>query len=63
MTRSGPDERGFSDWTLSGDNFTIALSARGFTQYLRRPPIGSDGWFLSAGERGGLSFDEHGYTP
>jgi hypothetical protein len=47
ITRSGPDERGFSDWTLSGDNFTIALSARGFTQYLRRPPIDSPGWFLS----------------
>jgi hypothetical protein len=41
ITRSGPDERGISDWTLSGDNFSIALSARGFTQYLRRPPIHS----------------------
>jgi hypothetical protein len=62
IARSAPDERGFSDWSLSGDNFTIALNARGFTQYLRRPPIGSDDWFLSAGERGGLSFDQHGYT-
>ena len=62
ITRSGPDERGFSDWSLSGDNFSIALSARGFTQYLRRPPIHSPGWFLTAGERGGLSFDQRGYT-
>ena len=62
ITRSGPDERGISDWTLSGDNFTIALSARGFTQYLRRPPIHCPGWFLTVGERGGLSFDQRGYT-
>jgi hypothetical protein len=62
ITRSGPDERGFSEWTLAGDNFTIALSAPGLTQYLRRAPIHSPGFFLSAAERGGFSFDQHGYT-
>ena len=62
ITRSGPDEHGYFDWALSGDNFSIALRARGFTQYLRRPPISSDGWYLEADERGGLSFDQHGYA-
>jgi hypothetical protein len=62
IERSGPDERGYFDWTLAGDNFTIGLSARGFTQYLRRAPIHSPGQVLSVGERGGFSFDQQGYT-
>ena len=26
ISRSGPDERGFSDWTVAGDRFSIELS-------------------------------------
>lgn len=61
IRRSGPDERGWFDWTLAGDHFTIGLSARGFTQYLRRAPVHSDGFWLSAGGRGGFSFAEESY--
>jgi hypothetical protein len=39
------------------------VAPRGFTQYLRRAPIHAPGFFLSAAERGGFSFDQHGYTP
>ncbi len=53
---------GYFDWTLAGDNFTIGLSARGFTQYLRRAPIHRHGQWLSVEERGGFSFDQQGYT-
>jgi hypothetical protein len=38
IEQSGPDQRGFFDWTLTGDHFTIGLSARRFTQYLRHAP-------------------------
>jgi hypothetical protein len=62
IERSGPDERGFYEWTLAGDNFTIGLSARGFMQYLRHAPIHSPGYALSVEERGGFSFDQRGYT-
>ena len=63
IERSGPDDRGFFDWTLVGDHFTIGLNAPGFTQYLRHPPIYSPGYWLSADERGGFSFDQLGYSP
>jgi hypothetical protein len=63
IERSGPDEHGYCDWTLAGDNFTIGLSARGFAQYLRRAPVHRPGQWLSAEERGGFSFDQRGYTP
>ena len=39
------------------------ICLRLITQYLRRPPIHSPGWFLTVGERGGFSFDQRGYTP
>ncbi len=62
IERSEPDERGNFDWTLTGDLVTIRLGARGFTMYLRQPPVYSDGFFLSVAERGGISFAEQGYT-
>ena len=62
IERSGPDERGNFDWTLTGDLVTIRLGARGFTMYLRQPPVYSDGFFLSVAERGGISFAERGHT-
>ena len=62
VERSGPDEHGTFEWTLDGDRFTMRLSASGFTQYLRQPPIYSDGFFLSVAERGGISFAEQGYA-
>ena len=62
IRRSGPDERGWSGWTLAGDRFTIELSAPGFTQYLRRPPVHSPRPWLSVEDRGGFSFAEEGYT-
>lgn len=61
IERSGPDEHGSFDWTLAGDLFTMSLRAPGFTQYLRRAPIHTPGQRLSIEERGGLSFDQHGY--
>lgn len=63
IRRSGPDERGFFDWILDGDHFTIGLTAPGYTQYLRRAPILSLGYWLPVDERGGFSFDQQGYTP
>jgi len=62
IERSGPDERGFFEWTLAGDDFSIGLSAPGFTQYLRHAPIRSPGPWLSVDQRGGFSFDQQGYT-
>jgi hypothetical protein len=61
ITRSEPDERGNYEWTLSGDRFTIEVGSPGFTQYLRRPPIFSDGPWLSVEERGGFSFAREAY--
>ena len=63
ILRSEPDPRGFHEWTLEGQEFTLCLSAKGFTQYLRRPAIQSFQQRLEADERGGLSFDQLGYTP
>jgi len=62
VRRTGPDEHGFFEWALEGDRFAIGLSARGFTQYLRRAPVHSPRQALSAGERGGFSFDCQGYA-
>jgi hypothetical protein len=62
IQRSGPDERGFYDWTLAGDHFTVGLSAPGFTQYLRRAPVHSPGPWLSVQERGGFSFGQDSYA-
>ena len=62
IEQSGPDEHGFFEWILTGDHFSIGLSAPGFTQYLRHAPIRSPGDWLSADERGGFSFDQRGYT-
>jgi hypothetical protein len=63
ILRSEPDPRGFHEWTLEGHDFTLRLSATGFTQYLRRPPIRSFQQRLETDEHGGLSFDQLGYTP
>jgi hypothetical protein len=63
IERSGPDEHGDFEWTLSGDHLSIGLSAPGFTQYLRRAPIHTPRYWLSADERRGFSFDQRGYTP
>jgi len=62
VERSGPDEHGIFDWTLTGDRFTIALQASGFTQYLRRAPVLSPRTALTVEERGGFSFDRRGYN-
>jgi len=61
IERSGPDEHGFFDWVVTGDLFSMRFSAAGFTQYLRRAPIFVPRQRLSVDERGGLSFDQHGY--
>ena len=63
IRRSEPDERGNYEWTLEGDGITISLGAPGFTQYLRRPPVHCPDYTLSVEERGGFSFDRHGYRP
>lgn len=62
IRRSGPDEDGAFVWNLVGHLFSIGLRAAGFTQYLRRAPIRTSRPRLSAGERGGLSFDHNGYA-
>jgi len=62
IRRSEPDERGNYEWTLEGDGITISLGAPGFTQYLRRPPVHCPDYTLSVEERGGFSFDRHGYS-
>ena len=62
IERSGPDEHGSFDWTVEGDLFTMSLRAAGYTQYLRRAPVYVPYQRLSVEERGGLSFDQHGYT-
>lgn len=61
LERSGPDEHDAFRWALVGHEFTLALCATGFTQYLRRPPVRRPQQRLSVSERGGLSFDRHGY--
>jgi hypothetical protein len=61
LDRTGPDEHDSFEWTLAGPEFTLAMRATGFTQYLRRPPIRSPHQRLSVAERGGLSFDRQGY--
>lgn len=48
-------------WTLRGEDFTLALGAPGYTQYLRQRPIRSPHQRLSTQERGGLSFEQRGY--
>ena len=62
VQRSDPDERGNFDWTLAGDQFTIELGSPGFTLYLRRPAVYTPRSRLTAGERGGFSFDRQGYA-
>jgi hypothetical protein len=62
IERSAPDEHGYFEWTLAGDEFTIGLRAPGFIQYLRHGPIHSPRYILSVEERGGYSFGQQGYT-
>ncbi len=63
ITRDGPDERGNSEWTLTGDHLTIELGGSGFTQYLRRPPVLVQSYWLTVEERGGFSFARESYGP
>jgi hypothetical protein len=62
IVRSEPNEHGIRDWTIAGHEFTIALRAEGFTQYLRRRPIQASGQRLEVQARGGISFDERGFA-
>ena len=62
IERSGLDEHNAYAWTLAGNEFTVQLRATGFTQYLRQPPAYSLHQRLSLDQRGGLSFDQQGYT-
>jgi hypothetical protein len=58
ITRSEPDEYGQRTWSLSGFEFTLALRAPGFTQYIRSAPRLSNRQRLTTDERGGTSFAE-----
>lgn len=60
IRRDGPDEHGTFLWSVVGD-VSFRLRSRGFTQYLRRPPVLIDSQRLSSDQRGGISFEEHGY--
>jgi hypothetical protein len=62
LVRSEPNEHGVRDWTVAGHEFTITLRAKGFTQYLRQLPIRANGQRLTVQERGGISFEERGFT-
>jgi hypothetical protein len=42
---------------------TEGLGTRGFTQYLRRPPVHCPRRALTVRERGGFSFDRSSYAP
>ena len=50
------------DWFLDGIGFSMAIWCDGFTQYLRRAPVLRTNCFLRIAERGGVCFDEVGYT-
>ena len=63
LLRSEPDARGIHEWTLAGQEFTLRLFAKGFTQYLRRPAVRSVEQRLETAERGGLGFDQCGFAP
>jgi hypothetical protein len=61
IVRDGPDNRGFFAWTLEGHDFTILVHSRGFTQYLRHPPIHSPTQRLPNDVRQGLTFERRGF--
>jgi hypothetical protein len=61
IERSDPDERNNFEWTLDGHEFNIRLQAKGFTQYLRQPPVLAPSPRLSLDNRGGIRFEQHGY--
>ena len=63
ITRTPGQPPGSSSvWTLEGHNFTLAVTSEGYRQYLRKAPIWSPGQRLDTSQRGGISFDENGYT-
>jgi hypothetical protein len=62
ITRTLGQPFGRSTWTLEGHNFTLAVTSEGFRQYLRTAPIWSSSQRLGIAQRGGISFDEEGYT-
>jgi len=59
---SEQDLHGFRTWTLAGHEFTLTVRSQGFTQYLRRRPIRSTNQRLDLVARGGLGFDEAGFS-
>jgi hypothetical protein len=62
VVRSEPYEHGIRDSTIAGHEFTITLRARGFAQYLPRRPTRARGQRLSVQDRGGISFEEPGFS-
>lgn len=62
ITRTPGQPFGRSTWTLDGHNFTLAVTSEGFHQYLRTQPIWAASQGLDAAQRGGISFNENGYT-
>jgi hypothetical protein len=50
-------------WTIRGHEFTLRLVAPGFVQYLRQFPILSGTQRLGSSARGGIGFEEVGFSP
>jgi hypothetical protein len=61
IERSEPNGHGVRDWTIDGHEFTMTVRAKGFTQYLRHPPIRATSQRLTVQQRGGISFQEQGF--
>jgi hypothetical protein len=60
ITHSDEQPSGRRTWLLEGD-FVMRVSAIGFNQYVRRPPVLSNLPRLAVNERGGISFNKSGY--
>lgn len=58
IVRSEPDPHGRFEWRLQGHEFTMTLTAPGYRQFLRQPPVLSESpsQCLTVEERGGFSF-------
>ena len=61
ISRSAPDQHDRRTWTLQGHDFTMTLRGHGFVQYLRRRPTLYGSQRMSLEDRGGISFEEHGF--
>ncbi len=55
---SGPEPA----WHIEGQNFDLRLRARGFRQYLRRPPQHVAQQILTPAQRGGIGFAEESFA-